>query len=87
MSEEINETLMTAKAQLKAGWEMSNLPLDNNDVLWDNVKVDCGLSNPQLSSLKNEMILLRDKKNKNGKLKFYYYICVTLLYLLSNKIL
>ena len=76
MSEEIDETLMTAKAQLSNGWKMSNLPLDNHDVLWDNVKIDCSLSNPQLASLKNEMILLRDKKNKNGKLKFYYYVLI-----------
>ena len=62
-----NETLTAAKAKLQAGWSLENLPLNNNDILWEVVKKDCDLTNPQLSSLKN-IIFLRNTRNNNGKL-------------------
>lgn len=60
-----NETLAAATAKLQGGWSLENLPLDNNDKLWEDVKKDCELTNPQLSSLKN-IILLRNKRNINN---------------------
>ena len=35
------------------GWNFSQLPLRDDSTSWNDVKVDCGLSNPEISELRN----------------------------------
>ena len=49
------KNLTSTQSKLKNGWCMENLPINVQDPLWNDVKIDCNMSGPELSLLKNEL--------------------------------
>ena len=48
-------TLGNALVKLTGDWTIDSLPINFNDNLWNDVKQDCGLTNPEVSLLKTEV--------------------------------